>query len=136
MKISELARRAACPVQTIHYYEKQGLLPAPARSAGNYRIYSDSQLNRLRFIRQCRNLDMTLAEIRQLLRLRDTPQESCSGVNAMLDVHIEQVGQRIFELRALEAHLTDLRRLCHDFKSTRDCPILRELAAAETVSAV
>lgn len=133
MKISELAKWAGCPVQTIHYYEKEGLLPPPRRSSGNYRIYAGSHLDRLRFIRHCRNLDMTLAEIRQLLRLRDSPQESCSEVNAMLDAHIEQVRQRILELRALEAHLTDLRQLCHDFQSTRDCAILRELAATDAV---
>ena len=135
MKISELSKRAACPVQTIRFYEKEGLLPPPARSAGNYRLYAGAHLDRLRFVRHCRNLDMTLAEIRQLLRLRDSPQESCDGVNALLDERIGQVTRRIAELRALEAHLTELRQLCDTRESTRDCAILRELAAIEESAA-
>lgn len=131
MKISELSKQAACPIQAIRYYEKEGLLPPPARSAGNYRIYGGSHLDRLRFIRHCRNLHMTLVEIRQLLRLRDSPQESCEEVNAVLDEHIEQVAQRIGELRSLEAHLKELRQRCDAPESTRECAILRELAATE-----
>ena len=135
MKISELSKRAACSVQTIRFYEKEGLLPAAPRSGGNYRVYAGSHLERLRFIRHCRNLDMTLAEIRQLLRLRDSPQESCDGVNALLDEHIGQVMRRIGELRALEGHLRELRQLCDTRESTRDCAILRELAATDESAA-
>ena len=74
---------------------------------------------------------MTLAEIRQLLRLRDSPGESCGEVSSLLSEHIEQVAQRIAELRVLEAHLSELRQLCDTRESTRDCAILQKLAAAE-----
>jgi Cd(II)/Pb(II)-responsive transcriptional regulator len=130
MKISELSQLVDCPLQTIRYYERQGLLPHLIRSASNYRIYTNAHVARLVFIRHCRKLDMTLGEIQQLLRLRDSPEESCDRVNALLERHIAKVSQRIVELRALETQLMDLRQLCDTSESTQDCAILRELAAS------
>jgi DNA-binding transcriptional MerR regulator len=75
LKIGELAKRTGSLVETIRYSERQGLLPEPARSEGNYRVYSDTHLERLQLIRHCRSLDMTLVEIRNLLRFRDAPDE-------------------------------------------------------------
>ena len=128
MKISQLAKQVSCPVQTIRFYEHEGLLPAPARTSGNYRLYTTAHVDRLRFIRHCRSLDMTLEEIRQLLKLRDSPRESCADVNALLDEHIAHVAHRIGELRALETHLKDLRRLCGSSTRAQNCAILKELA--------
>ena len=71
IRIGDLAKRSGCEVVTIRYYEKEGLLPKPARSGGNFRLYSDVHIERLQFIRHCRSLDMTLSEIRILLGLRD-----------------------------------------------------------------
>ncbi len=76
MKIGELAKKAGCQVETVRYYEREGLLPAPARTEGNYRLYGTQHLDRLVFIRNCRTLDMTLDEIQRLLALRDLPHES------------------------------------------------------------
>lgn len=128
MKISQLAKQASCRVQTIRFYEHEGLLPAPARTASNYRLYTTAHVERLRFIRHCRSLDMTLEEIRQLLKLRDSPRESCADVNALLDEHIAHVARRIDELGALETHLKDLRRLCGTARRAQNCAILKELA--------
>ena len=88
MKIGELAKLTDCQVETIRYYEKEGLLPPPARSDGNYRLYTQAHTERLVFIRNCRSLDMTLEEIRSLLGLRDSPQDQCESVNALIDEHI------------------------------------------------
>ena len=63
MKIGELAKLTDCPVETIRYYEKENLLPPPARTDGNYRVYTQAHTERLTFIRNCRSLDMTLEEI-------------------------------------------------------------------------
>ena len=87
MKIGELARLAQCSVETVRYYEKAGLLPPAARSDSNYRYYGDAHVARLRFIRNCRALDMTHEEVRALLGLVDQPENSCSGVNRVLDEH-------------------------------------------------
>jgi Cd(II)/Pb(II)-responsive transcriptional regulator len=127
MKIGELARLAATPVETIRFYEREGLLPTIDRSSANYRIYGTAHAERLAFIRHCRTLDMTLDEIRVLLRLRDAPQESCDEVNALLDEHIGHVAQRMRELRALEKQLKTLRQQCTQGQPARDCGILNRL---------
>jgi DNA-binding transcriptional MerR regulator len=88
MKIGELAHHTGTQVETIRYYEREGLLPETARTDGNYRIYGTTHADRLRFIRNCRSLDMTLDEIRLLLRFKDSPAENCGGVNELLDEHI------------------------------------------------
>lgn len=134
MKIGELAQRADCPVQTIRYYEREGLLPEPARTKGNYRLYGDMHLERLSIIRRCRSLDMTLDEIRILLKLRDAPQENCTEVNSVLDVHIGHVAARIAELKALEKELKQLRRTCDDASIARNCGILNRLATESSAS--
>ena len=127
MKIGELAKKAGCQVETVRYYEREGLLPAPARSEGNYRLYGAPHLERLVFIRNCRTLDMTLEEIQRLLALRDLPHESCAGINSLVDEHIEHVEARISSLMALREQLTELRDRCNGPQEAEDCGILRQL---------
>ena len=128
MKIGELASQAGCLVETVRYYEREGLLPAAVRDeANNYRRYEHSHLERLTFIRRCRALDMTHDEIRALLQARAEPDASCESINELIDAHLEHVQARVAELKALEAQLTALRRQCHAARATRDCGILREL---------
>ena len=131
LKIGELAKQTGSQVETIRYYEREGLLPAPARSEANYRLYGASHAERLQFIRHCRSLDMTLGEIRSLLSFRDAPEASCSAVNALLDTHIEHVATRIRELQALQKQLKALRSTCHSAQAAKDCEILQTLAAAD-----
>lgn len=95
MKIGELATASMTPVETIRYYEREGLLPKPGRTMGNFRIYEANHLECLHFIRHCRSLDMSLNEVRVLLRFKDSPQDSCGDVNRLLDEHIGHVSQRI-----------------------------------------
>lgn len=125
MKIGELAKATDCAVETIRYYEREGLLPEPARSDGNYRLYTQAHVERLTFIRNCRTLDMTLDEIRSLLRLRDSPDGQCGSVNALIDEHIEHVQARIDGLVALQAQLVELRLQCNAQGS--ECAILQQL---------
>ncbi|WAJ37179.1 Cd(II)/Pb(II)-responsive transcriptional regulator [Pseudomonas sp. GOM7] len=127
MKIGELAKKAGCQVETVRYYEREGLLPAPARSEGNYRLYGPEHLERLVFIRNCRTLDMTLEEIQRLLALRDLPHESCAGINSLVDEHIEHVQARIDSLLALRDQLSELRDRCNGPQEAEDCGILRQL---------
>lgn len=129
LKIGELAKRTDLLVETIRYYEREGLLPDPPRSDGNYRLYSDTHLERLQFIRHCRSLDMTLEEIRNLLRFRDAPARNCGEVNALLDEHIQHVGKRIRELKLLQKNLRGLRNLCQQEQATKDCRILQSLGS-------
>ena len=129
MRIGELARNTGCQVETIRYYEREGLLPAPTRSRGNYRRYGEEHLERLRFIRHCRSLAMSLEEIRLLLQFRDAPDDKCDEVNTLLDEHIGHVAARIAELRVLASQLRKLRSLCRSAQAAKDCGILRRLGA-------
>ncbi len=128
LKIGELAKRTGCPVETIRFYEQDGLLPEPARSQGNYRLYAEAHVERLQFIRHCRSLDMTLDEVRSLLRFRDAPEESCRNVDALLEKHIEQVDRRIAELQDLQGQLKALRSQCQSGHAVKDCGILQGLS--------
>lgn len=102
MRIGELARMAGCQVVTIRYYEKEGLLPPPERSDGNYRLYDEAQVERLRFIRHCRLHGMTLDEIRQLLEFQENPVSDCSWVDELVSRHIENVNSQIASLQQLK----------------------------------
>jgi len=128
MKIGELAAASGTAVETIRYYEREALLPAPARTASNYRSYGQEHLERLQFIRYCRSLDMSLDEIRVLLRFKDAPRENCGDVNQALDEHIGHVSRRIRELRHLEKDLKALRARCGEASEARDCGILEGLS--------
>lgn len=127
IKIGELAKRTESTVETIRYYEKEGLLPEPARSDGNYRLYGEAHIERLRFIRHCRTLDMALDEVRTLLQYRDTPNEECGDVNALLDEHIHTVETRVEELMQLKQHLLALRQKCASTAPIASCGILLAL---------
>lgn len=133
MKIGELARVTATPAQTIRYYEREGLLPAPARTGSNYRSYEASHVARLGFIRHCRSLDMTLDEIRALLRFKDDPAGHCEAVNGLLDEHIGHVAERIRELKRLQADLRELRAQCD--AAGASCGILETLDKKGTAAA-
>jgi Cd(II)/Pb(II)-responsive transcriptional regulator len=128
MKIGDLSKRTQTLVETIRYYEHEGLLPEPERTESNYRIYGEVHAERLAFIRHCRSLDMTLDEIRQLLRFKDDPASDCGDVNALLSAHIGHVADRIRELRALEKKLKSLRERCCEAQLAANCGILGELS--------
>ena len=128
IRVGELAGRVQCPVESIRYYERVRLFPAPERSAGNYRLYGAAHVETLLFIRHCRSLDLSLREIRALLELRDAPGKSCQDVNAVLDAHISQVTRRIGPLQRLRGQLKGLRAQCGDARAVRDCQILDQLS--------
>jgi len=130
MRIGDLADSTGTPVETIRFYEREGLIPAARRAANNYRVYTAAHVERLAFIRHCRNLDMTLDEVRTLLRLRDRPSHDCGEINDLLDEHIGHVAQRIRELRALEKDLKALRARCAAPHAVDDCGILSGLDQA------
>jgi Cd(II)/Pb(II)-responsive transcriptional regulator len=129
MKIGELAQRAGCDVQTVRFYEREGLLPEPAREASGYRSYTDSHLAQLGFIRHCRSLDIPLAEVRELLGFAASPIESCPDVDELLDRHIELVRERLRALRNLEKQLVSLRKTC-DGDASHPCAILQSFMGA------
>jgi len=128
LKIGELAKLTACSLQTIRYYEKEGLLDSIKRSEGNFRLYDNRAINQLLFIKHCRSLDITLSEIRQLIDLRGSPETTCNNVNALVDRHNKQVDLRIKELKELKKQFEILRRKCTTGRVVKDCGILLELS--------
>ena len=130
MKIGELSAATSTSIETIRYYERAGLLAAPPRTQGNFRVYQAAHLERLQFIRHCRGLDMSLDEVRALLRFKEQPAADCGDVNQLLDEHIGHVSQRIKELRALEKQLKALRQRCVEVRATDQCGILAGLSEA------
>ena len=130
MRIGELSQAVGVDIETIRYYEKAGLLPGPARGRNGYRNYEQAHLERLAFIRHCRALDMSLADIKQLLDLLANPAAACDGVDRLVDVHLARIRARLKSLRALERQLSELRSQCCSPDVTASCGILQELVAA------
>ncbi|MBT9492167.1 MAG: Cd(II)/Pb(II)-responsive transcriptional regulator [Paucibacter sp.] len=130
MKIGQLAALAGCPVPTIRFFEAEGLLQSPARTASNYRDYGDEHVDRLAFILRCRTLDMSHGEIRVLLQLQDDPTRSCDEVNALLDAHSHHVERRFAELKALRRQLETIRSTCAGGVCIGDCGALESLRSA------
>lgn len=116
MQIGQLSKATQCPIETIRYYEKIGLLPKPTRSTGNFRQYTSEHLSRLSFIRYCRSLDLSLSEIQTLLTLKQDPiamSKLDSEINELLNRHLQAVTQRIHELEHLRFELMKLKGNSH-----------------------
>ncbi|TNH06794.1 MerR family DNA-binding protein [Testudinibacter sp. TR-2022] len=108
-------------METVRYYEREGLLPEARRNPfNNYREYGAVHLERLVFIRSCRALEMTRQEIRKLLQARAEPDASCASINDLIDQHLAHVSARLAELQALQQQLHDLRSQCRAVHATRD----------------
>lgn len=130
MRIGDLAQTLGIDVETVRYYEKLGLLPAPAREGNGYRSYRSAHVERLAFIRHCRALDMPLADIGRLLNFLDQPAADCVDVNILVDEQLARVRARLKSMRALEKQLTRLRERCAAPHATDECGILQELVSA------
>ncbi|MEZ5936234.1 MAG: helix-turn-helix domain-containing protein [Alphaproteobacteria bacterium] len=125
--IGHLAKTTGCKVPTIRYYEQIGLLPTPQRSTGNHRLYGPEHLNRLAFIRHCRQLGFSQSAIRELLELTDNPDQPCDAVTRIASAHLEQVNKRMARLMALKAELERMIESCGDRKIS-NCRIVETLA--------
>lgn len=123
LSIGDLARHTGCRVETIRYYERIGLLPAPPRTAGGQRAYAPSHLKRLTFVCRGRALGMTLEEIRALLGLVESGDYRCAQVHAVALRHLDDVRRKIAELQRLERTFEALARRCEQ-DETPTCPIV------------
>jgi len=130
MRTGELARRAGVDVQTVRYYEREGLLVAPARTPAGYRLYGPEHLERLHFVRHCRSLDMPLADIKRLLALASDRSVSCDEVNVLVEVHLDRIRAKRVALEQLESKLSGLRGQCASGHRVADCGILGDLIRA------
>ena len=109
MRIGELARRSGVPATALRYYERLGLLAEPRRTGAGYRLYGEDAVDRLAFIRAAQAVGLTLAEVCQVLRVRDAGETPCGVVTDLIDHRHAEVKSKIAELRRLERELATLR---------------------------
>jgi len=124
--IGELSRQTGCNIETIRYYERIGLLPAPARR-GRYRDYGREDVGRLSFVRRARELGFSLDEVRALLRLAGGRDDACAEVRSLAATHLADVRRKVADLRAMERALAHSIRRC-DRGETPRCPLIETLS--------
>lgn len=112
LTIGDLSKATGTKVETIRYYERIGLLAAPARTAGNYRAYGNAELGRLSFIRRARDLGFGIDQIRALLSLSEKKKRSCKAVDQIARQHLSDVDSKLADLMALRSELDSIIRQC------------------------
>lgn len=128
MPMGKLAELTGCNVETVRYYEKAGLMPEPARTAGGHRSYSRSHLKRLYFIRRSRELGFPVAQVRQLLALIDEPDHTCGEIKAITLLQAREVQRKIKDLKRLHTALNEMAVKCAGGNyRLDDCPIVEAL---------
>jgi DNA-binding transcriptional MerR regulator len=130
--IGELSRTTDCPIETIRYYERLGLLEKPYRSEGGHRLYNQSQQQRLLFIVKSRRLGFSLEKTRELLSLSENSQRSCGEALTLVENNLLDVQQKIIELQLIEQSLQQLAqgcRCCCPGAKAPDCTIVDALAS-------
>lgn len=124
LTIGQLASAAGVGVETIRFYERQGLLPEPPRTRSGYREYPTAAVARVSFIRRAKDLGFTLKEIKELLELRVDPDKSCGDVRALAKAKITDVEQKMADLARIKSALAKLARACRGEGPTSECPII------------
>ena len=123
---AELARRTGCNLETVRYYEKVGLLPAPPRTPGGHRAYDAAHERRLRFVMRARELGFSLEEIRELLHLVDERDRPCAEARIVAATHLEDVRAKIVDLKRMERVLKNVVAQCGD-GTLPECPLIEAL---------
>lgn len=122
-----LAKRGGVNLETIRYYEREGLMLPPRRKASGHRAYAPSDLKRLRFIKGAKDLGFSLGEIKKILALRLDPEQPCANVIRQIEVKAEEVKKKIVHLRVMLRTLNRLKSSCEGDCPVRACPILENL---------
>ena len=124
--IGTLSKHTGANIETIRYYERVGLLPAPARSSGGYRLYGRDHLKRLNFVRRARALGFSIEQVRTLLRLADERKRPCAEVRVVAEAHLADVRNKIADLRTMERVLKETVARCADGTGSH-CPLIDAL---------
>ena len=126
--IGQLAKKSACKVETVHYYEKIGLMPEPPRTEGGHRVYALPHVKRLNFIRRSRDLGFRIEQVKELLKFIDEPNHYCGEVKAMAMQQARVVQEKIDDLQRLKSALNEMVTQCSSGnKPVDDCPIVDAL---------
>ena len=137
LHIGTAAKQTGLSIDTIRFYQKSGLLKPPARTAGGYRVFSETEIAELQFIARAQDLGFSLAEIRELLSLRNENGRACPEVRGLIHRKLQNVRQKIIALKQLESELARGLRSCdsalkHPPATQRGCPVMKEIAARST----
>ncbi len=127
LTIGRVARSAGLAIETVRYYEREGLLEKPGRTSAGYRQYSADAVRRLHFIRQAKELGFSLAEIKELLSLRMQPDTTCADIRKRAREKIAAVDRKIEDLQRIRQALERLAAACKGTGPTSECPILDAL---------
>ena len=127
LTIGKVAKSAGIGIETVRFYEKQGLINPPPRSDSNYRIYPEQVVVRLRFIKRAKSLGFTLHEIKELLSFRHDPQATKADIKRQTEAKIENIKQKISDLTRMQKALETLDESCDGHGPTSECPILDAL---------
>ena len=133
LKIGQLAQRTAVNLQTIRYYEREGLLPEPPRLSSVYRLYTESMVRRVRFIKRAQEIGFSLAEIRELLSLRADGQRERNEVRAIAQAKIADIEDKMRTLKAMKTVLNRLTERCSGCGPASECPILESIDSEEVL---
>jgi MerR family mercuric resistance operon transcriptional regulator len=133
LSIGALAKRSGVNVETIRYYEKIGVMPAPDRTGAGYRVYGEEHVKRLHFVRRGRELGFGLDKLRGLLRLVDGDAYTCAEVHALTIAHLEEIRRKIADLKRLEKVMASMAAQCTD-NQVPDCPVIDALFEMKPVS--
>lgn len=131
LTIGKVAKHAGIAVETVRYYEKEGLIGPAARTDSNYRVYGERDIVRLRFIRRAKALGFTLKEVRELLELRHDPDAGKDEVKRQTEAKIADVDQKIQDLTRIKAILETLDSRCDGHGPASHCPILGALESGD-----
>lgn len=127
LTIGDLAAATRTKVETVRWYERIGLLPAPPRTNGNYRAYEVGHLRRLGFIRRSRDLGFTVEQVRELLTLADQRDGSCGEVDSLARAHLASVEQKVADLTRLAQELREVIGRC-GCRTVAECRIIEALS--------
>ena len=132
MQIGELAKSAGVPIDTVRYYERNGILPAPRRRPSGYRSYGAADVARLRFIRRAKALGFTREEIHELLALTERRGRHMAGVKTAATAKLADVEHKLAELTRVRDGLRKLVAACPGHGDLAQCPILAALSGEES----
>ena len=127
LSIGQLARAAGVGVETVRFYEREGLLEAPSRKESGYREFTEDEVARLRFIRRAKELGFSLKEIKELLAMRVDGRTTCAEVKEHAERKIADIEAKIQSLRHMKAALAKITKQCSGRGPTSECPILEAL---------
>ena len=132
LTIGRVAQLASVGVETIRFYEREGLIAVPPRATFGYRHYPQDTIARLRFIKRAKELGFSLKEIKELLSLRVSPKVTCEEVRARAEAKITNIEDKIRQLQRMRRALVRLAETCQGSGPVSECPILESLALEET----